>query len=145
MTGSAPCVKIPALGTRVSGTGILSASTDARAGSRPFEDWKNMSLFLTYVPLAAAPPQPSMLPSFLMMAVIFGIFYLLVFAPMRKKQKKHAEMVDALKSGDRVITNGGILGTVVGITDDIIQLRIADQVRIEISKNAIAALQHPKE
>ena len=101
---------------------------------------------LPILPLAqATPQQPSMLPSFLMMAVIFGIFYLLVFAPMRKKQKKHTEMVEALQSGDRVITNGGILGTVVGISDDIIQLRIADQVRIEISKNAIAALQHPKE
>lgn len=86
-----------------------------------------------------------MLPSFLMMAVIFGIFYVLVFAPMRKKQKKHGEMVQGLKSGDRVITNGGILGTVVGVTDEVIQLRIADQVRIDISKNAVAALQNPTE
>jgi len=86
-----------------------------------------------------------MLPSFLMMAVIFGIFYLLVFAPMRKKQKKHGEMVQNLKSGDQVITNGGILGTVVGVTDEVIQLRIADQVRIDISKNAVAALQNPPE
>ena len=105
-----------------------------------------MNPIILSAPLAAAPGQsPSMLPSFLMMAVIFGIFYLLVFAPMRKKQKKHGEMVQNLKSGDQVITNGGILGTVVGVTDEVIQLRIADQVRIDISKNAVAALQNPPE
>ena len=82
-----------------------------------------------------------MLPSLLMMAVIFGIFYLLVFAPMRKKQKKHAEMVQQLQNGDRVITNGGIYGTVVGIADDRLQLRIAEQVKIEVSRNAIASRQ----
>jgi len=105
-----------------------------------------MNLTNLFVPLAQTTgEQPSMLPSFLMMAVIFGIFYVLVFAPMRKKQKKHGEMVQNLKSGDRVITNGGILGTVVGVTDDVIQLRIADQVRIDISKNAVSALQNPTE
>ena len=48
---------------------------------------------------------------------------------MRKKQKKHAEMLSELKAGDRVVTNGGIFGTVVGVTDSIVQLRIADQVK----------------
>ena len=84
------------------------------------------------------------MPQFVMMAVIFGIFYLLVFAPMRKKQKKHQEMVSSLKNGDHVITNGGIHGTVVGVTDQIIQVRIADQVKIDISRNAVAAMQLPE-
>jgi preprotein translocase subunit YajC len=91
--------------------------------------------------LAAAPGGSPLVPQLMMMAVIFAIFYLLVFAPMRKKQKKHAEMVGALKNGDKVVTNGGIHGTVVGVTDQVIQLRIAEGVKIEISRNAVAGLQ----
>jgi len=77
---------------------------------------------------------------FLPYILIFLVFYFLLIAPARKKQKRHAEMIENLKNGDRVITNGGIHGTVVGVADGLIQLRIADKVKIEISKNAVAAL-----
>jgi preprotein translocase subunit YajC len=73
--------------------------------------------------------------------LIFVVFYFLLIAPARKKQKKHSEMLENLKNGDRVITNGGIHGTVVGLADGVIQVRIADQVKIEVSRNAVAALQ----
>ena len=73
-------------------------------------------------------------------AVIFAIFYFLVFAPMRKKQRKHGEMLHALKAGDRVVTNGGIHGTVVGVSDSVVQLRIADKVKIDVSKSAVTGL-----
>ncbi len=76
-----------------------------------------------------------------MMVIIFGIMYFLLIAPMRKKQKAHAQMVDNLKTGDRVVTNGGIFGTVVGIAENKVQLRIAEQVKIELSKSAVSALQ----
>ncbi len=75
------------------------------------------------------------------MAAIFGIFYFLLIRPARKKQNEHQEMLNALKNGDRVVTNGGMYGTVVGITDDVIQLRIADQVKVEFARSAIAGLQ----
>ena len=78
-------------------------------------------------------------PPFLL-PVVVAVYFLLI-APARKKQKKHSEMLDGLKNGDRVITNGGIHGTVVGLTDGVIQIRIADQVKIEVSRNAVAALQ----
>ncbi len=81
-----------------------------------------------------------MIFQFLPFILIFGVFYFLVFAPMRKKQRKHADMLQRLKSGDRVVTSGGIHGTVVGVTDDVIQLRIADQVKIEVTKSAVSAL-----
>jgi preprotein translocase subunit YajC len=94
---------------------------------------------------AAAPPsgtpQSSMLVNLVPLVLIFAIFYFLMILPQRKKQKQHTEMVDNLKPGDRIVTNGGIYGTVVGVTDQIIQLRIADQVKIEIAKHAIAGLQ----
>lgn len=75
--------------------------------------------------------------------LIFVVFYFLLIAPARKKQKRHQEMIGNLKNGDRVITNGGILGTVVGVSDAVIQIRIADNVKIEVSRNAVAALQNP--
>ena len=73
--------------------------------------------------------------------LIFVVFYFLLIAPARKKQKKHAEMLDNLKNGDRVVTNGGIYGTVVGLADGVIQLRIADQVKIEVAKSAVSGMQ----
>ncbi|MCP3980437.1 MAG: preprotein translocase subunit YajC [bacterium] len=76
------------------------------------------------------------------MILIFGIFYFLLIAPERKKQKKRVEMINNLKPGDKIITNGGIYGTVVGIADEtMIQVRIADQVKIEVARHAIAGLQ----
>lgn len=101
---------------------------------------------MSLAPLAAAsPPAQQVWTPFVMMGVIFVIFYLLVFAPMRRKQKQHGEMLAALKSGDRVVTNGGILGTVKGVGAETVQLRIADQVTIEVSRNAIAGLQQAAE
>jgi preprotein translocase subunit YajC len=85
--------------------------------------------------------QPNLLVQFMPFILIFGIFYFLIFAPMRKKQKSHAEMLTKLQPGDRVVTNGGIRGTVVGVSDNVVQLRIADQVKIDVSKSAVSALQ----
>jgi len=97
--------------------------------------------------LAVAPAgqQPAMWPSLVMMGLIFGIFYLLVFAPMRKKQKKHGEMLANLKSGDRVVTSGGILATVKAVGEHTVQLRIADQVTIELTRQAVAGMQEEKD
>jgi preprotein translocase subunit YajC len=69
------------------------------------------------------------------------IFYFIVFLPNKKKQRALQQMLDNLKNGDKVITSGGIFGVVAGIKDDRIQLKVADQVKIEISKNAIVSKQ----
>ena len=90
----------------------------------------------------AAPPSGAEAPNPLMQLVpfllIFVVFYFIVFAPTRKKQKRHPEMLTELKNGDRVVTNGGICGTVVGLTDQKIQLRIADGVKIDVLRSAVA-------
>jgi preprotein translocase subunit YajC len=77
--------------------------------------------------------------------IIGVIFYLLIFRPMRTKQKKLDAMITALKNGDKVITNSGIYGVVSGIKDNTLILKVADQVKIEIAKNAIAGLQSTQE
>ncbi len=73
--------------------------------------------------------------------VIIVIFYLLLILPAQRRQKKTAQMLSALKTGDKVITNGGIYGTIVGLEGDAVQLRIADQVKVKVARSAIAGLQ----
>lgn len=82
---------------------------------------------------------------YLPIAFILAIFYVIVFLPAKRRQKKLDNMIAGLKSGDKVITNGGIYGTIVGFKDDRIHLRIAENVKIELSRNAITALQKPEE
>jgi preprotein translocase subunit YajC len=77
----------------------------------------------------------------IMMAVVFAIFYLILIAPMRKKQRQLQALLAHIKNGDRVVTNGGILGTVVAVSDRHVQLRVADKVKIHMLKSAIAGLQ----
>ena len=75
------------------------------------------------------------------LVVIFVIFYFLLIRPARTRQKLVQKMLDALKSGDKVITSGGLLGTVVGIDKGIVQLRIADKVRVDVTRSSIVGLQ----
>src|ERR1700723_4349321 len=91
--------------------------------------------------------QPSGIALFLPLILIMVIFYFLMIMPAQRRQKKVAEMLRNLKTGDKVITNGGIYGTIVGLEDDSVQLRIAEQVKIKVSRAAIAGLQAepPKE
>lgn len=102
------------------------------------------SLLLALTPQpAGTPPAPlwfQMVPILLIMLII----YFLMIAPVRKKQKKHQEMLTQLKQGDRVLTNGGIYGTVVGVAEHVVQLRIADQVKIDVAKSAVADLVTPE-
>jgi preprotein translocase subunit YajC len=76
----------------------------------------------------------------LLIALIFGVFYVIVVRPMRKKQLQVETMLGELKNGDRVLTSGGIYGTVVGVSDDQIQLRVADHVKIQVAKSAVTQL-----
>ena len=72
--------------------------------------------------------------------LVFVIFYLLIIMPSRKKQKKHAQMIENLKPGDKIITSGGIYGTVMGVQKDRIELKIATNVKIDIAKNAVGGV-----
>jgi preprotein translocase subunit YajC len=81
----------------------------------------------------------------LMILVIFAIFYLLLVRPQMKRQKEHQSMVNALKKGDKVVTTGGIHGTIVGIKDDIAVLKIAEEVKIEVSKSCVATIKEQSE
>ena len=92
-----------------------------------------------------APPtgqgQASPWLQFIPLVAIFGIFYFLILRPTRTRQKLVQKMLDALKNGDKVVTSGGLLGTVVGIDKGIVQLRIADKVKIDVTRSSIVGLQ----
>jgi preprotein translocase subunit YajC len=94
--------------------------------------------------LAQAGPT-DMLNLFGLPLIIGVIFYLLVFMPMKKRQKKLEALVASLQNGNKVITSSGIYGVVAGVKERTIILKVADQVKIEVAKNAIAGLQAPDE
>lgn len=76
--------------------------------------------------------------------IIFVIFYFLMISPMRRRQKRLQMLIGNLKTGDKIITTGGIYGTVVGVSEDRIQLRITERVNVDLAKNAVAGLQPEK-
>ncbi len=75
------------------------------------------------------------------MAAIFAVFYVLLILPQQRKQKKWQEMLDTLKTGDRVVTSGGIRGVIMTIKDDYLYLRVApDNLKIEVARTAIVSV-----
>jgi preprotein translocase subunit YajC len=81
------------------------------------------------------------LAQFVPILLIFGIFYFLLLAPMRKRQKQHQLLLGALKRGDKVVTNGGLLGEIAAVEDRTVHLKLADNVKVRVLKTAIAGLE----
>lgn len=104
-----------------------------------------MTLIGTLLALAGSPGgrEANPLSGILLMGVIFAIFYFVLIMPMRSKQKKLEQLVQELKSGDKVIVSPGIFGTIDGVEDDSFHVRIADKTRIRVLKSAVAGLQAP--
>jgi preprotein translocase subunit YajC len=89
--------------------------------------------------------QGSPFVTFIPLILIFVLFYFLIIVPQRKRQRAIDEMLNNLKSGDRVVTNGGIYGTIVSIREDkrTVQLKISENpvIRVEIARTAISGMQ----
>lgn len=73
-------------------------------------------------------------------AAIFFVFYFLVIAPANKQKKKTQEMLNSLKKGDRVVTSGGIYGTVQGVEAEVVYLKIGDNVKVKVARSAITSV-----
>jgi len=76
---------------------------------------------------------------------LFGLLYFLMIRPQQQRQKKHQELIRGLKVNDKVVTAGGIYGTVVKTKEDTLILRVADNVRIEVLKTAIGQVRESAE
>ncbi|MDD4939078.1 MAG: preprotein translocase subunit YajC [Candidatus Omnitrophica bacterium] len=86
------------------------------------------------MPQAQANPLANLLP----LVLIFIIFYFLLIRPQKSKEKEHQKMLAALNKNDEIVTSSGIHGTIVNVKDKSVTLRIDDNVKIEIEKNAVA-------
>ena len=73
-------------------------------------------------------------------AAIFLVFYFLVIAPASKQRKKTQDMLSTLKKGDRVVTSGGIYGTIQGVEADVVYLKIAENVKVRVARSAITGV-----
>jgi preprotein translocase subunit YajC len=82
---------------------------------------------------------------FLILLALFAIMYFLLIRPQRQQQRKHAEMLNELKVGDEIVTAGGIYGEVVQLDTERVMLEIDDDVRIAVSRRAIASVVPPEE
>jgi preprotein translocase subunit YajC len=71
------------------------------------------------------------------MVLIFAIFFFLLIRPQQRERKRREEMLASLKKGDRVVTSGGLIGTVIGLNEQTVTLRIADTVRVECLRSAV--------
>ena len=85
---------------------------------------------------------PSSLLGFLPIVLIFAIFYFLLFLPMQRQKKQQQKMLQTLKSGDTVLTNGGIIGAIVSVgEDETLVLRVRpDGVKLQVSRSAVSSL-----
>lgn len=96
-----------------------------------------LSTVLTFAEGAGAPA----LVQFVPIILVFAIFYFLLIAPMRKRQKALQTLVDNLKKGDRVVTNGGLYGTVATVEEKTVLLKLGDNIKVKVAKSAIAGLE----
>jgi preprotein translocase subunit YajC len=86
----------------------------------------------------SAAPGPSMFTPILLMIVVF---YLVLFLPMRRRQKKHDALLASLSAGDKVVTNGGMVGVITALTDKTVTVKLKpDNVKIEFARAAITGL-----
>lgn len=81
------------------------------------------------------------------MVLVFVLFYFLIIVPQRKRQRAVDDMLNNLKAGDKVVTSGGIYGQIISVREDkrTVQLKIAENVRIEVARTAISGLQEVPE
>ena len=102
----------------------------------------NISLFLFQAGGSPFGGMTMMLP----LLFIFGIFYVLLILPQQRRQKRWQAMINDLKTGDRVTTQGGIRGSVIAIKDDAVHLRVPpDNLRLEVAKSAVVSVARDEE
>ena len=90
---------------------------------------------------APSPGSPSAWVQLLPFVLVVGIFYFVILLPMKRRQQKVQAFLAGLKVGDRVVSSGGLYGTITRIGDQSVQVQVADKVRVEMSRNAVVGYQ----
>ena len=90
---------------------------------------------------APAPGAPGALVQLLPFVLVVAIFYFVILLPMKRRQQKVQTFLAALKIGDRIVTSGGMYGTITRLSDESVQVQVADKIRVEVSRNAVVGHQ----
>ncbi len=85
-------------------------------------------------------PEGSLVSTLIMFALIIGIFYFMILRPQQKRQKERQKMLEAVKKGDKVVTSGGLHGTIAGMDDKTVLLQVADNVKMKFDRTAITGI-----
>ncbi len=106
-----------------------------------------MNTLIPLLPIAQAAPGGSgqMMTTFVTFGLVILIFYFLIIRPQNKRQKETKKMLEALKKGDKVISIGGIRGTVQSVKEEVVVVKVDDNTKLEFSKSAISSVVAPKE
>lgn len=107
-----------------------------------------MMTFMTFLAMSRAPRegaeagagQDAMMMNFLFIGMMVLVFYMLIWRPNSQRQKKHKLMLEALKKGDRIVTNGGLYATVLNVKEDRLVCTIAEGVKVEIARSAVSGV-----
>lgn len=94
---------------------------------------------------AGAGSQAAVIANFLPIIFIFGIFYFLLIRPQQKRQREYEKMLKEIKKNDEIVTTGGIHGTILNVKDDTVTLKIDENVKIEINKNAVGQIKKSRQ
>src|SRR5882762_2644017 len=89
-------------------------------------------------------PTPNPIMSLVPIAAIFAIFYFLLIRPQQKQQKDHEKMLEGLKKDDRILTTGGLYGTIVGLKGDDLEVRFSETVKLRVARSAVSKLLQPR-
>lgn len=89
--------------------------------------------------------EPNFITSLLPLILIFAIFYFLLIRPQQKRQKQRNAMLQALKRGDKVVTIGGIHGTISDITEERVTLKVSDTTKLVFDRNAVNAVKNDEQ
>jgi len=102
---------------------------------------------LNLSPILAMAPPPNggggdggLMSTLIMFALIIGIFYFMILRPQQKRQKDRQKMLEAIKKGDKIVTSGGLHGTIAGIDEKTLLLQVADNVKMKFERSAVGAI-----
>ncbi|NBQ64820.1 MAG: preprotein translocase subunit YajC [Verrucomicrobia bacterium] len=122
--------------------GIPGAVSKGKEGTGPMSlmNWPAAWPLLMAPPPAEGSTAPSWV-TFLPMVVLLALMYFVLLRPQMKRQKEHEKLIAAVKTGDRVVAAGGIYGTVTNLKDQVLVLKVADGVKIEVQRSTITSVE----
>jgi len=100
----------------------------------------NLPLILSMAPPAGGSGQPAQSPVFMFgwLAIMIALFYFMLIRPQRRKEKERQQLLSAIKTGDRVLFGGGLIGIVANVKEKTYVIKVADKVKVEVVRGAVS-------